>query len=305
MVLNMEIIKVRPSGYCKGVIRAILKVKETINNYPNEQIYILGMLVHNRFVVQAFEKYHIITLNDPTKTKKQQIDEIEKGVIIFTAHGISAYLKQYAQEKGLITVDATCSDVTKNMELCYKYLSLGYDIIYIGKKKHPESEAVISIDEKIHLIENEKDLDDLNLTNDKLLITNQTTMSILDIQDLINSIKQRYPQVQLAEEICDATRQRQKAVYQLQDIDCVIVVGDISSNNTQQLANIALKKGIKKVLRIEKASDLLDHDLSDCQKVAFTSGASTPAYLTDQAINYLRSKEDCYLEINIDNILDL
>ena len=51
----MEIIKVRPSGYCKGVIKAILKVKQVIKDYPNEKIYILGMLVHNRFVVEAFE----------------------------------------------------------------------------------------------------------------------------------------------------------------------------------------------------------------------------------------------------------
>ncbi|MDO4378925.1 MAG: 4-hydroxy-3-methylbut-2-enyl diphosphate reductase, partial [Erysipelotrichia bacterium] len=108
----MEIIKVKPSGYCKGVIKAILKVKETLKKYPNKQIYILGMLVHNRFVVQALEQYHIITLNDRKKTKKELIDEINEGVIIFTAHGIDPQLKKYAQNKGLITVDATCDDVT-------------------------------------------------------------------------------------------------------------------------------------------------------------------------------------------------
>lgn len=301
----MEIIKVRPSGYCKGVIKAILKVKQVIKDYPNEKIYILGMLVHNRFVVEAFEKYHIITLNDPSKSKKQQIDEIENGLIIFTAHGISPYLKKYAQDKGLITIDATCSDVTKNMEICNNYLNNGYDIIYIGKKNHPESEAVLSLSKNIHLIESKSDLDSFELNNDKILITNQTTMSILDIKQLIKDVQNKYPQAILAEEICDATRQRQKAIFELENVDCVIVVGDTTSNNTQQLALIAQKKGIKKVLRIEKAQDLLNYDFSDCERIAVTSGASTPAYLTDQTINYLKDKKDCYLEIKIENILDL
>ena len=49
----MEIIKVIPQGFCKGVIRAIKIAKETIQQYPNENVYILGMIVHNQYVVDA------------------------------------------------------------------------------------------------------------------------------------------------------------------------------------------------------------------------------------------------------------
>ena len=73
----MKIIKVVPSGYCKGVIRAIQTVKETISKYPNENIYILGMLVHNRFVVEALQQQNVITLLSDQKNKYQLIDEID------------------------------------------------------------------------------------------------------------------------------------------------------------------------------------------------------------------------------------
>ena len=95
----MKIIKVVPSGYCKGVIRAIQTVKETIGKYPNEKIYILGMLVHNRFVVEALQQQNVITLLSDQKNKYQLIDEIDSGVIIFTAHGINKSIKQYAIDK--------------------------------------------------------------------------------------------------------------------------------------------------------------------------------------------------------------
>lgn len=300
----MEIIKVTPSGYCKGVIKAILKVKETLKKYPDKQIYILGMLVHNRFVVQALEQYHIVTLNDPKKSKKELIDTIDQGVIIFTAHGISPALKQYAQDKGLITVDATCDDVTKNMELCNHYLNKGFDIIYIGKNNHPESDAVLSLNTKIHLITDLNDIEKLNINNDKILITNQTTMSILNIKFLIEEIQNKYPTAILSEEICDATKQRQMAVCNLNNVDCIIVVGDVTSNNTTQLANIASENKIKTVIKIEKAKDLADYDFSNYNKIAVTGGASTPSYLTNNIIKYLKTNEKKYFEIEINKILD-
>lgn len=58
-----------PSGYCKGVINAINIVKQAIKDYPDKQIYILGMLVHNRYVVGGFELRNVITLSDKEKAK--------------------------------------------------------------------------------------------------------------------------------------------------------------------------------------------------------------------------------------------
>ena len=116
----MNIHKVIASGYCKGVINAIMQVEETLRRYPDKKIYVLGMIVHNNYVVKALEKQGVITLNG--EDKYQLIDSIDDGVLVFTAHGISDQIRQYALDKKLIVVDATCSDVIKNTNLIKDYL---------------------------------------------------------------------------------------------------------------------------------------------------------------------------------------
>ena len=64
----MKVIKVTPRGYCKGVTRAIALARKTAMEYPDKNIYVLGMLVHNRFVMQA--------LDPVSYTHLQQSDEV-------------------------------------------------------------------------------------------------------------------------------------------------------------------------------------------------------------------------------------
>ena len=56
----MEIKKVVPSGYCKGVVNAIKLAKDTRKNNPKEKIYVLGMLVHNSYVSKELEEDEFI-----------------------------------------------------------------------------------------------------------------------------------------------------------------------------------------------------------------------------------------------------
>ena len=300
----MQADRVIPSGYCKGVINAINLARKARAQYPDEKIYIMGMLVHNHYVVQAFSQLGIITLTDETKTKMELLDEIDEGVVIFTAHGIDPKVSQHAVDRGLTVVDATCSDVTRNAELCRRYLDEGYDIIYIGKASHPESEAVLALSDRINLVTSEADIDALKLDNEQILVTNQTTMSILDTAHLIERIRERYPQSTVVEEICSATRRRQQAILDLEGYDTLIVVGDPKSNNTAQLASIARGR-IKHIYKVEKAADLLQYDLSDCHRAAVSAGASTPSYLTEQLISYLKTGESQYLEIDLNKVIQL
>ena len=79
-----------------------------------------------------------------------------------------------AKEKGLEVIDASCLDVIKTHDLIQDKLNEGYEILYIGKKGHPEAEGAISIDEKrIHLITNIDDLKTIDPTK-KYVMTNQT-----------------------------------------------------------------------------------------------------------------------------------
>lgn len=282
----MEIKRVVPSGYCKGVVNAINIVKKTKQEYPNENIYILGMIVHNSYVSKQMEDLGVITLEDPNLSKEELLDTIDKGVVIFTAHGISDKIKQKALDKGLICVDASCVDVLKNKDLIKSYLDKGYDVVYFGKKKHPEAEAILSLSDNIHLVSNISDIDNLNISNDNLFITNQTTMSYLEVEDMLKLIKDKYPTCIIQKEICNATSSRQLAITNIKDGDVLYVVGDVKSNNTNKLKEIG-SKYFKKVFLISNYKEINKKDLVNENKIYVTAGASTPPILIDEVIDYL------------------
>lgn len=282
----MEIKRVVPSGYCKGVVNAINIVKKTKEQYPNENIYILGMIVHNSYVSKQMEDLGVITLEDPNLSKEELLDTIDKGVVIFTAHGISDKIKQKALDKGLICVDASCVDVLKNKDLIKSYLDKGYDVVYFGKKNHPEAEAILSLSNNIHLVSNISDIDNLNISNDNLFITNQTTMSYLEVEDMLKLIKDKYPTCIIQKEICNATSSRQLAITNIKDGDVLYVVGDVKSNNTNKLKEIG-SKYFKKAFLISNYKEINKKDLVNENKIYVTAGASTPPILIDEVIDYL------------------
>ena len=282
----MEIIKVSPRGYCKGVVNAINIAKKTRLMYENETIYILGMIVHNSYVSKALEELNIITLKDNGKSRVELLDEIDSGVVIFTAHGVSDVVKQKAKDKNLICIDASCTDVIKTQDNVKDKLKEGYIVLYVGKKNHPEALAVLSNYNNIYLISNTSDVEFLNINSNKIYVTNQTTMSILEIQYIYDQINIKYPNAIFEEEICNATYKRQMAVMNIDNLDLLYVVGDPLSNNSNKLKDIAQNK-CNKVLLIESAQDININDLFNIKKVGVTSGASTPTYLTNQVIDVL------------------
>ncbi|MHB8096209.1 MAG: 4-hydroxy-3-methylbut-2-enyl diphosphate reductase [Erysipelotrichaceae bacterium] len=289
----MEIITVNPRGFCKGVVKAIMIAKETAKQYPNQKITILGELVHNRYVVDALKDYHIETVESKGQTRFDLLDQINEGVVIFSAHGISSNVIEKAKQKGLITVDASCEDVISTQNLIKTYLNQEYTILYIGQENHPEAEAICDIDRKnIHFVKDFESISKINVQNDKIFVTNQTTMSILEIKDMLDEIKNRFPGAILSDEICSATRTRQEAILKLENIDCLIVIGDPKSNNTKMLARIGSNKGIENVFQIETVLALLDKNVGQYNRVAITAGASTPSYLVNQVIAYCNAIRD-------------
>lgn len=278
-----------PRGYCKGVIRAIQIAKEA--STIDGPVYILGMIVHNQYIVNALEDLGVYTIDSKGKTRLELLDEIDRGTVIITAHGASDHVFQKARNKGLKVIDASCLDVIKTHDLIKEKLNEGFEILYIGKNGHPEAEGAISIDEKkIHLITCKDDINEID-KNKKYVITNQTTMSLYDVYDLCEYAKAILPSVDIAKETCTATKIRQEAIKNMDDdIDIVFIVGDPHSNNTQKLASIA--KQDREVYMIESLDDLNINVLKGKKKAAVSSGASTPTYLTNQVIDFLKQFDE-------------
>lgn len=287
---NMNVYDLRPRGYCHGVMNALNIVKKVImdETYPRP-IYILGQIVHNQKISEAFSKHGVISLSSKDKTRLEMIEDIHSGTVIFTAHGISDQVIKRATEKGLTYLNATCKDVTKVHDEVKESLRLGYQVIYIGHKNHPEPEAILAIDTSIMFVETEKDV--LLIPNDitkQIYVTNQTTLSLYDIDPIIQLLKTKYPNLMFNNDVCKATTVRQQAVIKQPKVDLMLVVGDVLSSNSNKLALVGEKNQNIKSYLISGVEDIKLSWLENIESISVTSGASTPTKVTEEVIEFLK-----------------
>ena len=280
----MKVEILQPSAYCAGVSRAISLARQARKDHPNKGVYVLGMLVHNNFVVNSLQKDDIQTVSN--------IEDIPNGeVIVFTAHGHKEYLDEVAKSKDLIIYDSVCPKVLNNIKLIKENLAKGHTIIYIGQEGHPEAEACLSLSKKV-ILYHKNILKNYQLINDEEpLVINQTTLNIKDISDIHKEILEALPKARIANEICASTRLRQEALLNIgDDVDLIVVVGDVNSSNTRRLLEIA------KQAHPDTASIMIsdEHELdksvfANKNHIAISSGASTPQEIIDAVYNKLIS----------------
>ena len=284
----MKTIRITPRGYCHGVVNAINTITNLDTLSTKKPIYILGMVIHNKKVVDSLNQMDLISLHDESKTRLELLDEINSGTVIITAHGVSPEVYNKAMEKGLSIIDTTCDDVIKSQDTITEYTNKGYEVIFISNSAHPESEAAIGISDKVHVIEKLDDLLSLNIDSNKVALTNQTTMSIFDVFYISEEAKKRYPHIIIIDEICNATRIRQEAVAtQDKSVDHCFVVGDKLSNNSRKLSEVSIKIANIDSTLIESVEDIDIKKLKKYTSVSVTSGASTPTKITKEVISFL------------------
>lgn len=283
----MEIIKITPQGLCKGVVNAIHIVNRALMDQNTKKpIYMLGSLVHNQNIVRALSKKGIIILEG--KTRLEMLEQIESGTVIFTAHGVSNEVRKKAKEKGLDIIDATCKDVKQSHEIIQEYIEKGYLVLYYGVKNHPETEGVLGISPDIIVVKDKEDIENLPEYSGKIALATQTTMSFLDAVKFHQLLLNKYPQIELIEEVCNSTRIRQQAVINQKDqLDLLIVVGDPASNNSKMLREVAEKKAGLKAIMVENLEDLKQYDLSGYKRIGITAGASTPNAIVNEILTKL------------------
>ncbi len=285
----MEVLPISPRGYCYGVVDALTLAKRVAAD-PRvpRPIYVLGMIVHNRHVVADLEQQGIVTLDGGRRA--DLLDHIASGTVIFTAHGIAPEVKQKALAKGLTCFDATCPDVNRTHEVIRDRVAHGVEIIYVGKRGHPEPEGAMGqAPGHVHLVEGVEDVERIDVRPPVAIVT-QTTLSQWDTEAVIAACRARFPEAEVFNEICLATQQRQRAVAeQAAAADLVLVVGDARSNNSNRLVQVAQEIAHRPAHRIDSVADIRPEWFRGVRTVAVTAGSSTPTQLTNQVIAYLRS----------------
>ena len=277
----------KPIGHCFGVLKAIEIAKETRKKYVGKNIYVFGLLVHNEEVVKELENDGIKTINFTKENAEELLNQFTNDdVVIFTAHGHPEIYETILKNNGVTFVDATCVKVKQ----CFDEIKKAKEVIYIGKKGHPETNAALTMNKNAHLY----DIGGLsfnydNLKTDNPLVINQTTLSFLELDNIHSEIKNRLHHAIFHDEICDATLLRQRAIQKINDdIDTIIIVGSKRSSNTMKLYDIAKKvHQDKQIILVNNADELKEYVLSN-KNVAITSGTSTSIEAINRIMEYLK-----------------
>lgn len=326
-------------GFCWGVERAVAIAYETRQHFPTQQIWITNEIIHNPSVNQRLREMKVNFIQVENGIKN--FDIIDRGdVVILPAFGASVQEMQLLNDKGCTIVDTTCPWVSKVWNTIEKHKKKDYTSIIHGQYKHEETVATSSFANKYLIVLNLAEANyvadyilnggnraefltkfsqaysvgfDPDLDLERVGIANQTTMLKTETEAIgklfERTMMKKYSTADLNDHfqsfntICDATQERQDAMFKLVDekLDLMVVIGGYNSSNTTHLQEISIEHQIPSYhidsdLRILPNNRIehkpLSKDLEIAENwlppgkivVGVTSGASTPDKVVEDAI---------------------
>ena len=282
---TLPIILANPRGFCAGVERAIAIVERAIEEF-GAPIYVRHEVVHNKFVVEG--------LRDRGAVFIESLADVPAGAtLIFSAHGVPKAVRDEAAARGLRIFDATCPLVTKVHVEVSRMCAEAREIIMIGHKGHPEVEGTMGQSpDGMYLVETVDDVATLVVRDPaQLAYVTQTTLSVDDAAVIVAALRKRFPEIvgPKKDDICYATQNRQDAVRTLaENCDLVLVVGSVTSSNSNRLREVAQLLGRKAYL-IDRAENIDPVWLVGVDRIGVTAGASAPEVLVEEVIAHLQT----------------
>ena len=274
----MDVYLAKPRGFCAGVELAVEIVDLALKKY-GPPIYVKHQIVHNSVVVAKIEAKGAITVNS--------VEEIPTdSVVVFSAHGSPPSDYKKAKKRNLPVLDAICPLVTKVHNEAKKYSAEGKKIILIGHKGHQEVLGT-SGQAKMDIIDDKNPDIPKYKKNSDIAILTQTTLSVKDTKNAVESVKKYYPKSIVRNDICYATTNRQKAIESLsKKVDIVLVIGAKNSSNCNRLKETVETMG-KPAYLISSPREIKDEWFQQKNKIGITSGASTPEIQVQSMLPYL------------------
>ncbi|WP_071515879.1 4-hydroxy-3-methylbut-2-enyl diphosphate reductase [Geitlerinema sp. PCC 9228] len=279
---NVTIRLAEAFGFCWGVERAVAMAYETRKQFPSQRIWITNEIIHNPSVNQHLRDMEVQFI--PVENGQKDFSGIEENdVVILPAFGASVEEMQLLHDKGCTIVDTTCPWVSKVWNTVERHKKKEYTSIIHGKYKHEETIATSSFADKYLVVLN---LEEARYVADYILhggdkeefmakfqnatspgfdpdqdlervgIANQTTMLKSETEQIGKLFERTMMQKYGAENvnqhfwsfntICDATQERQDAMFELveEKLDLMVVIGGFNSSNTTHLQEIAIERGI-------------------------------------------------------------
>lgn len=282
MGINKRIIVAESAGFCWGVSRAFDKVMEIAEKHPDRQpVFTCGPLIHNPHAVEMLAQKGIRVL--------KEIPDTMDGTLVIRTHGVPPADRRKIEQTGASICDATCPDVGKIQGTVRSHLHCGYFIIIIGDREHPEVKALLGFAERngACLISKEE-VDALPPDLKKVCVVSQSTQQRKKFEELVGTIRKRYPDCLVFDTICRSTNVRQEEVRELAlKVQAMVVVGGRNSSNTNRLAEISIEMGAPTFL-IETDDEIDLNELSTYDVIGVTAGASTPSWVIERVVARLQ-----------------
>jgi 4-hydroxy-3-methylbut-2-enyl diphosphate reductase len=296
MKKELKIYLASPRGFCAGVKRAIEIVEKAINKY-GAPVYVRHEIVHNKQVVDELREKGAIFVDELSDVKDNS------RPVIFSAHGVPKSVPDEAKFKNLSYVDATCPLVSKVHRESEQLYKKGYEIFLIGHKNHPEVIGTMGQlpNGSIKLVETKSDVENLKTDNfnKPLAYITQTTLSVDDTAEIINSLKNKFPEIKgpIKEDICYATTNRQSAVKEIASkCDLFFVVGSRNSSNSVRLVEVAKKAGCKNSQLMHSEKEIPFNEIDNSDTIGISSGASAPEKLVQALLNNIKKDRNVSIE---------
>ena len=289
---SVKIYMASPRGFCAGVDYAIEIVERALDRF-GKRVYVRHEIVHNRQVVDRLRKMGAVFV--------EETDAIPEGeTVVYSAHGVSPHVRVESRERALREIDATCPLVRKVHDESRRLAGEGYQILLIGHRGHVEVEGTFGeAPERTTLVETVADAAKVQVPDPhKVAYLTQTTLSVDDTAEIVAKLRERFPDIvgPAKDDICYATQNRQNAVKELcRFVDCVLVVGDPHSSNSNRLVDVARRaeKPAWLLQNADQVEGLLTAARAELGRevaaVGLTAGASAPADLIDAVLAKLQA----------------
>lgn len=281
----------RNSGFCAGVISAISKAEEFLDDASTPaRLYSLGSIVHNDAELSRLERKGLVTIDTEDL---EMMNPLQGETLLIRAHGEPPRTYSRAAELGFKVIDCTCPVVLKlQKRIREAYLEAKESgrgqILIFGKPGHAEVLGLIGQTEgEALVVENLQSLE--NLVNQGVVsldqpieIFSQTTKSPSEYEELCQWLSGRVEHLRTHNTICRqvATRHANLSAFAMEH-DIIIFVSGKASSNGKVLCDLC--KGVNiRTYHIDSPSDLKKEWFRLDDKVGVCGATSTPKWLLEQ-----------------------
>ena len=277
--MNITVKVDKKSGVCGGVKRAIKLIeKDLTSEKESDEIFVNGELLHNRL---EMERLYNLGLK-----LEEDVSKINNSSIFIRTHGVSKKVLTAAESNNRV-VDATCPKVSRSQGFIEDFYKKGWQIVIVGKKKHPEIIGLLGYcnNEAICVMEDE-DLENIDFSK-KTAIIAQTTVAHNLFDYFIDILDKKIDKLEVVNTICSFVEKREdELIIFAKEHSVVIFIGGKNSSNTKVMFN-RLSKYNNRSYQIENHNEIDFSWFKESDIVGVSGSASTPLWQIEEIKNII------------------